>query len=67
MKTVKPDYRFEYHGSLFLCRPLNKRAADWLFEHVEEAAGFLGDAVAVEPRYAQDLARNLTDDGFVVR
>ena len=58
-----PDYIFENHGSIWLCRPTSQFASAWLSEHVE-AAGWLGDALAVEPRYVESLAASLEDDGF---
>lgn len=63
----KPDYLVENHGTIFMFTPMNAKARKWLRAHVQEDAQWLGDSLAVEHRYARDLADNLTGDGFLVR
>jgi len=46
-----PDLRIENHGSLFLVRPDSDAGRKWLKDTAPEDAQFLGDAMAVEPRY----------------
>lgn len=67
MTTQHVDYTVENHGSLFLFRPETPEAQAHLEAHVDDEAQWFGDALAVEPRYAADLAAQLGDDGFVVR
>ena len=59
------DYTVENHGSLYLFRPMNVAANVHLHANVGEAQWF-GNALAVESRYARDLAAQLVDDGFTV-
>ncbi len=54
------------HGSIFTFRPLTERAAEWLTENVDGEVQFFGNVLAVEPRYAFDLADGLLDEGFVL-
>jgi hypothetical protein len=47
------DFRLENHGSLFLLRPLNSAAKDWMGEHLpmdNPETQFWGDAIVIEPR-----------------
>ncbi len=55
------------HGSLFMLHAHTRRAHAWLNEHLSEDAQWLGDAVAVEPRYVQDIVAGAQRDGLVVR
>lgn len=52
--------------ALFLFRPSSDAASDWLTENTDEEAQWFGGALAVEPRYAQDLAQSLLNDGWSV-
>lgn len=52
----------ENHGSIILFRPMTPSADQWLHEHTEGM--WFGGALAVEPRYAMDLATGLTEEGF---
>jgi len=61
------DYEIENHGTVFLVRPQNGTARDWLEEHVDEEAQWFGGALVVEHRYIEDLAANLANDGFIVK
>lgn len=64
MKTV--DYIIENHGTIFLFRPQNEAAAKNLRDNVEDTAGWMGTALAVEHRFAFDLAKQLREEGWVV-
>lgn len=57
------DYLFENHGSVYLCRPTSGKAFAWLHEHTVDGQ-WLGDALAVEPRFVDSLATSLEDDGW---
>jgi hypothetical protein len=56
------DFRIENHGSVVLVRPLNDEARDWLQEHTD--GQWFGDALAVEPRYVENLLVGAVDAGF---
>jgi hypothetical protein len=58
------DVRVENCGSLFLFRPLTNAAQEWLEEHTDGL--WFGGALAVEPRYALDLAQGMLDDGLTL-
>lgn len=58
------DVQVENHGSIIIFQPLTARARAWLEEHTDGM--WWAGGLAVEPRYAPDLAQGLDDDGFVV-
>ena len=60
------DVSIENHGSLILFRLLTPAATDFVDENVSEDAQFLGNALAVEPRYAQNLAEGMIEAGLAV-
>jgi hypothetical protein len=60
------DIRVEYHGSLWLVRPLTKAATAWLQENVAGDAQYFGNALAVEPRYIDDLVEGISGSGLEV-
>jgi hypothetical protein len=61
------DLQVENHGSIFLFRPLTHEAEVWLNENTNaEGWQWFGGALAVEPRYAEDLAYGAQQDGLEV-
>ncbi len=64
--TIEFDIRVENHGSIFLVRPLNELAEDWLKEHTGPETQRLGKAVAVEGRYIEDFVKGMQEDGLTV-
>jgi hypothetical protein len=63
---MSSDFTFENHGSLWLVVSHNDAAVEHLRENVSEEAQWLGDRLAVEPRYVQGLAEGLRDNGYTV-
>lgn len=61
------DYIIENHGSIFLFRPQHAAAEQNLRDNVADDAGWLGHALAVEHRYAFDLAQQLRAEGWECR
>lgn len=64
------DFKLENHGSLFLLRPLNSVAKDWMDEHLpmdSPETQFWGDAIVIEPRYVPDIVFGARGEGLVVR
>lgn len=59
------DFRIEDHGSVWLFRPLSSDAAKWLKETTPDDAQFLGEALAVEPRYMVDVMSAAAAAGLV--
>ena len=66
MEDRKLDYIVENHGTIFLFHPQNDAAEQNLRDKVEDTAGWMGKALAVEHRYAFDLAQQLIEEGWVV-
>ena len=62
------DLLVEDHGSIALVRPVSDRGRTWLAENTEtEGWQWLGEALAVEPRYVVDLLNGAVKDGLKVR
>jgi hypothetical protein len=55
------DYRFENHGSIWLCTPLTDAAREHLEQHTDDEAQFWGGcrSLVVEPRYVESLQQAL--------
>ena len=62
----KPDFTLENHGSIMLLRPLTGAAQDWVDDHIPDEAMAWGDAIAIEPRYIEDIADGIIDDGLSI-
>ena len=61
------DFQIIDQGSIFLIRPLNEAARQWLDENVvSEPWQWVGDALCVEARFARDLLIEIEQAGFVV-
>ena len=65
-----PDFALANHGSLFLLRPLNSSAKNWMNDHLpmdSEETQFWGDAIVIESRFVGDIVTGIIDDGLVLR
>jgi hypothetical protein len=65
-----PDFALANHGSLFLLRPLNASAKNWVNEHLpmdSEETQFWGEAIVIEPRYVSPIVDGIIADGLVLR
>lgn len=60
------DLKVENHGTIFLLRPVSSAGQAWIDEHIPEDAQSLGNAVAVEHRYIEDIVEGALEDGLVV-
>ena len=58
------DYSIENHGSVFLVFPQNEDAKENLINNVSNEVPFLGDAMAVEPRFIVDLVEIFNNEGW---
>jgi hypothetical protein len=63
---MNPDISIENHGTIFLFRINTPAGSEWVTQNVQQDAQFFGDALAVEHRYAQDLASGMSADGLVL-
>ena len=62
---MKPDVRVEGHGSVALVRPMTVIAKEWIDGNVTlESWQWFGGAVAVDPRYLDDLLMGMMGDGL---
>jgi hypothetical protein len=60
------DIPIENHFTLFLFRLNTQKASGWVAENVQPDHLMFGDALCVEPRYAEALADDMAGDGLVV-
>ena len=60
------DVTVENHGSIFLFALHTEAAREWVNDNVPEDAQYLGSKLAVEHRYAADLAAGMIRDGLEV-
>ena len=58
------DYSIENHGSVFLVFPQNEDAKENLINNVSNEVQFLGDAMAVEPRFIVHLVEIFNNEGW---
>ena len=58
------DYSIEDHGSVFLVFPQNEDAKENLINNVSNEVPFLGDAMAVEPRFIAHLVEIFNNEGW---
>lgn len=58
------DYTVTNHGSIWLIQPLTETAANWFADNLPEDAPMLGNAYAVEPRYAGDIIMGAQNAGL---
>jgi hypothetical protein len=65
-KTAKADVCLTGNGTVYLLDWLTKQGKEWMREHLPEDALKMGDSVAVEHRYIDDIVQGMRDDGLVV-
>ena len=64
------DFALANHGSLFLLRPLNSSAKNWMNDHLpmdSKETQFWGDAIVIESRYVSRIVDGIISDGLVLR
>lgn len=62
-----PDFQITNHGSIIMFLPLTDDATTWWNDNVDPDAMMLGNAYAVEPRYAEDIVDGIVDYGMTVQ
>ena len=61
------DFQFTDQGSIFLIRPLNEAARQWLDENVvAELWQWVQGALCVEASFARDLIIEIEEAGFEI-
>jgi hypothetical protein len=66
-RTPRADFRVTYHGTVTTITPLTDACREWVEENVEiEPWQRFGNAIAVEPRYVEQLAEVMMEEGLVM-
>jgi hypothetical protein len=66
-RTPRADFRITYHGTVTTITPLSGRCRGWLEENVEiEPWQRFGTSIAIEPRYVDQLAEAMIEEGLVM-
>ena len=66
-QTPRADFRVTYHGTVTTITPLTARCREWVEANVEiEPWQRFGNAIAVEPRYVEQLAEAMMEEGLVM-
>ena len=60
------DLHVEDHGSIILIRPASDEGRRWINDIASKDVQFLGDAMAVEPRYIQNVVEIAQQAGLTV-
>lgn len=61
------DFLLSYHGTLWLLVPRTAQAREWCSAHLAgEVQPPWGGAVVVEPRYIEEIAFGILDDGLSI-
>ena len=63
----RADIVIENHGSIFIFRPVTRRARTWVNENVSDDRQEFAGGIVVEHRYIAQLADGAAADGLVVR
>jgi hypothetical protein len=65
-KSDFADFSFVSEGTIALITPLTAEARSWLRDRVDSEATYWGQALVVEPRYAEPILEGIAADGFSV-
>ena len=61
------DFRVVWDGSkLILLRPLTQAARNWLHDHLEPDAQYLGANAVIEHRYIEPILLGIDEDGLTI-
>jgi hypothetical protein len=61
------DVQVTGEGTIFLFDLRTEKAREWVAENVGGETNYFAGSLAVEHRYARDLANGMIGDGLVVR
>jgi hypothetical protein len=66
-QTPTADFRVTYHGTITTITPLSDACREWVEENVAiEPWQRFGNAIAIEPRYVEQLAEAMIEEGLVM-
>lgn len=60
------DFSVSNHGSILLLHPRSEAAKSWVEDNLPEDRQEWCGAVVVEPRYLDNIARGIVDDGLSI-
>src|SRR5947207_15786773 len=61
------DFRVTYHGTITTITPLSDTCREWLEDNVAiEPWQRFGNSIAIGPRYVEQLAEAMIEDGLVM-
>jgi hypothetical protein len=60
------DIQISDHGSIVLFTPMTDNARKWIRRHIPEDAQYFGPSLAVERRYAGDIADGMAEAGLAL-
>lgn len=63
---MKPDFVVSGGGSIYLLTPLTDNAKQWVDEHLPADRQTLGNGIAVEHRYIEEIVQGAQRDGLKV-
>ena len=64
---TRADFRLTYHGTITTITPLTDRCREWVEENLEiERWQRFGTSIAIEPRYVEQLAEAMNEEGLVM-
>ena len=65
-KSDFADFSFVSEGTITLITPLTAEARSWLRDRVDSEATYWGQALVVEPRYAEPILEGIVADGYEI-
>ncbi|HET9848463.1 MAG TPA: hypothetical protein VFR68_07920 [Candidatus Dormibacteraeota bacterium] len=66
-KSPRADFRITYHGTITTITPLSDACREWLEGNVEiEPWQRFGPSIVVEPRYVEQLAEAMIEEGLAI-
>ena len=65
-KSISADFTLTDGGSVCLLTPTTSDARRWLDENIGEDALYLGNGLAIERKYVQQILDGIQADGFEV-
>jgi len=66
-KAGGTDFRVTYHGTITTITPLSDACREWLEDKVAiEPWQRFGPSIAIEPRYVQQLAEAMIEEGLIM-
>lgn len=63
---MQTDFIVANHGTICLLTPSSCAGKQWANDHLPRDAMHWNGAVVVEPRYIEDIAQGIIDDGLTV-